>query len=56
MCCEGLVCAACGGQVARAGCTTCRASRAQVHTGRAWTPELVAMLAALAVLALLLLR
>ena len=33
MCCEQLACAACGGPVADARCTTCAASRAHLHSG-----------------------
>ena len=46
MCCEHLLCAACGGPVAEARCATCAVSRAQVHgvAGRPWSPELVAAL------------
>ena len=31
MCCERLICAACSGIVADAGCPTCRLTRGQVH-------------------------
>ena len=44
MCCEHLLCAACGGPVAEARCATCVVSRAHVHGGggRSWSPELLA--------------
>ena len=50
MCCDQLVCAACGGRVSDASCSTCAASRASVHTGTALRPEVVALLAVLVVL------
>jgi hypothetical protein len=58
VCCEQLVCAACGGPVAEARCSTCAVSRQQVHVGPgfAWTPELVAAVVALAAVLALLLR
>lgn len=51
MCCDQLVCAACGGRVSEARCLTCVSSRASVHSsGSAVRPEVVALLALLVVL------
>ena len=57
MCCEQLLCAACGGRVSEARCATCAVSRAHVHggSGWAWTPELVAAAVALLTLVVLVL-
>ena len=46
MCCEQLVCAACGGRVTDARCSTCVASRASVHgvSGSRMSPELLLLL------------
>ncbi len=57
MCCEQLACAACGGRVTDARCSTCIASRAQVHglAGVRLTPELVLLLVALCAAAALVL-
>ncbi len=51
MCCERLVCAACGGQVVDARCGTCAASRARVHGGAVavHVPDWLAVLAVLLV-------
>ncbi len=55
MCCEELVCAACGGRVSEARCTTCAVSRETVHAGRApMRPEILGLLALLVVLLALL--
>lgn len=50
MCCELLVCAACGGRVSEARCSTCAASRTAVHASPTLRPETVALLALLVVL------
>ena len=49
MCCEQLLCAACGGRVSEARCATCAVSRAHVHDGARWTltPELAVLLLAI---------
>lgn len=56
MCCELLVCASCNGRVSDARCSTCRASRAQVHSGTGVNiaPLLAAVAAAIALLLLVL--
>ena len=55
MCCEELVCAACGGRVSDARCTTCAVSRATVHAVRTPVrPELIGLVALLVVLLALL--
>lgn len=58
MCCEQLVCAACGGRVTDARCATCVASRAQVHgaQGTRVSPELVVLFLLLGVALASLLR
>ena len=58
VCCEQLLCAACGGRVAEARCATCAVSRAQVHQTSGWslTPELAALIALLAGVVALLAR
>ena len=51
MCCDLLVCAACGGPVSEARCSTCLASRASVHrAGATLRPEVVLLIAALVLL------
>lgn len=51
MCCDRLVCAACGGRVSDAHCSTCAASRASVHeVSGNLRPELVLLLVSLALL------
>lgn len=50
MCCEGLVCAACSGQVVDAGCGACAAAKARVHGAAAVrVPEWLALVALLLV-------
>ncbi|HVE98576.1 MAG TPA: hypothetical protein VNA12_05290 [Mycobacteriales bacterium] len=58
MCCEQLLCAACGGRVAEARCATCAVSRAQVHRSPGWslTPELAVLFVALTAMVTVLLR
>jgi len=51
MCCDNLVCASCARPVVEAGCTVCRAARAELH-GTQPLP-MAAFLAVLAVLLLL---
>ena len=55
MCCEQLLCAACGSRVAEARCSICAVSRAHVHGGSGWTftPEIAALIALLVGVALL---
>ena len=51
MCCEQLVCAACGGRVSDARCATCIASRESVHAApSALRPELMVLLVLLVLL------
>ena len=50
MCCDNLVCGSCSRPVAEAGCTVCRAARAQFHGSQP-----LPMATFLAVLAVLLL-
>ena len=50
MCCDNLLCASCSRPVAEAGCSVCRAARAELHGSRP-----VPMATFLAVLAALLL-
>jgi hypothetical protein len=54
MCCEQLVCAACGGRVSDGGCGRCRAYR-DAHHGASADPHLpvVPLLALLAMVVLL---
>jgi hypothetical protein len=55
MCCEQLVCAACGGRVSDGGCGRCRAYRDAHHADGAGTHlPVVPLLALLAMLVLLL--
>ncbi len=56
MSCEHLVCANCAGPVVDGRCASCRVARAELHHsgGVALTPQLVALLLALAALAMLL--
>jgi hypothetical protein len=50
VCCERLVCAACGGRVTDARCGVCAASRARVHGEAALhVPDWLAVLAVLLV-------
>jgi hypothetical protein len=51
MCCEGLICAACSGQVAEARCAVCSAAKARVHgvPAHVHVPEWLAALAVLLV-------
>ena len=57
MCCDNLVCASCSRPVVEAGCTVCRAARAELH-GRQPLPmaTFLAVLAALLLVAVLLSR
>ena len=57
MCCDNLVCASCSRPVAEAGCTVCRAARAELH-GRQPLPmaTFLAVLAALLLVAVLMAR
>jgi len=57
MCCDNLVCASCSRPVAEAGCTVCRAARAQLHGSQPLPmATFLAVLAALLLLAVLLSR
>lgn len=51
MCCEGLICAACSGQVVDARCGACAAAKARVHPGvqHVRVPEWLAAVAVLLV-------
>lgn len=50
MCCDQLVCAACGGRVSDASCSTCVASRVSVHSAAGLRPEVVVLLVLLVLL------
>jgi len=57
MCCDNLVCASCSRPVAEAGCTVCRAARAQLHGSQPLPmATFLAVLAVLLLLAVLLSR
>ena len=57
MCCEGLICAACSGQVVDARCGVCAAGKARVHAGQAsvrvpeWLVAVAVLLVALTTVA-----
>lgn len=53
MCCDSRVCASCAGVVADAGCSTCRAVRAELHPTAGLSPQLVLLLAAVLTVLLL---
>jgi hypothetical protein len=55
VCCEGLVCAACSGQVSEGGCPVCRAYRDQHHYARPdWSGFILPLVAAVLGLVLVL--
>ena len=55
MCCDNLLCASCSRPVAEAGCTVCRAARAELHGSQPLSmATFVAVLAALLLLAVVL--
>jgi hypothetical protein len=53
MCCEQLVCAACGGRVADGGCPRCRAYRDAHHGASGVNLPVVPLLALLAMIVML---
>jgi hypothetical protein len=54
MCCEGLMCAACGGPVIEAHCPVCRNAKAHVHASNGPSVQLLGViLAMLTILAML---
>ena len=57
MCCDNVVCASCSRPLAQAGCSVCRAARAELHGSQPLPmATFVAVLAALLLLAVLLAR
>lgn len=59
VCCEGLICAACSGQVVDARCAVCADAKGRVHAGHAsvrvpeWLVALAVLVVTLTVLAAL---